>query len=147
AEHLADRLEVEATEVPREEIFFELLQALHLAHQLDRLGVVERLLAVEQVSVSPAELLEIADVTEFLEEILKIPLRIGVLESVLTKLLDRLADAQRQPIEELALLVPARAHLFQRRALEIDDLVELVAHVVERVVQVEFAVTLPHLLA
>ena len=147
AEHLADRLEIQAAEVPREEIFLELLQPLHLAHQFDGLAVFERLLSVEEIPVPPTELLEIADVTELLEEVLKIPLRVAILESVLLKLLDRLAEAQRQPVEKLALLVSAFAHLLQGRAFEIDDPVELVAQVVERMVQVELAVTLAHLLA
>src|SRR5207237_5189163 len=104
AEHFTNRFEIETAEIPGEQVLLELLEALHLAHQLDGLLVVERALTVKQVTVATAKFLEVMDVAELLEQVVKIPLGVRVLETVLLQLLDRLADAQRQPVELLALL-------------------------------------------
>src|SRR6059036_3158025 len=68
-EERAQALEVDRLEVPREQRLLEALQALHLAHQLDRLAVGERLRALEEFAVAPLEVLEVTDVVQLLEQV------------------------------------------------------------------------------
>ena len=62
AQQLAQIVDRDVVEVARHQVLLELLHPLHLAHQVERLLVVEALGAVEHVLVAVAEILQVADV-------------------------------------------------------------------------------------
>src|SRR5512145_2906295 len=68
SEQLLQLLEVHRLQVPGEERLLEPLQALHGAHELDRLRVRERARPMEEVAVAALEILEVAEVVQLLEE-------------------------------------------------------------------------------
>ena len=97
----------DVVEVARHQVLLELLHALHLAHQLERLLVVEALGAVEQMLVALAEVFQVADVLVLLEQRLEIGARLGVLELVALELANRLREPARDPLQLAQLLARA----------------------------------------
>ena len=104
AHHLPQIVGRDGVEVTRHQVLLELLHPLHLAHQVERLLVVEALGAVEQVMVALAEIFEVADVLVFLEQFLEIGARLGVLELMALEFAQRLREPPRYPLK-LAQLV------------------------------------------
>src|SRR5581483_7730624 len=147
-EQRAEALQVDRFEVAGEELLLEPLQPLHLAHELDGLGVGERLRALEQVAEATLEVLQVAEVLELLEEVLERASRV-VLEGELFQALERLGEARRQAVEEIALAGRRLGILRpgERVALDVEQLLEFLADLGERFAQVHLTIAVPHRLA
>src|SRR5262249_56514542 len=102
AEKLAELLGIDGVEVAAEELLLEALPRLHLAHQLEGLGVAERARAVEQVSVPALEVLQVPDVLQLVAQRLVERLGFGVLELVVGERRQRVRQAWRGGRELLA---------------------------------------------
>ena len=111
AQHLAQIIHRDFVEVARHQILLELLHAIHLAHQLERLLVVQALGPVEQVLVALAEVFEVADVLVLLEQRLEIGARLGVLELVALEFANRFREPPRHPLKLAQLLVEFGARM------------------------------------
>ena len=140
----------DGVEVARHQVLLELAHPLHLAHQFERVVVAEALRTVEHVLIAIAKILEVADVLVFLQQLVKVFLRLRVLELVALQLAHRLGQTPRHPRQLALLLLDARLlplHRFECRALAVQNIFELLLHLGERVLQIEVAITLAHLLA
>src|SRR5262249_42552433 len=95
-------------QVSRGEVLLELADRLHLAHELECLGVAERLVAVELVAVLAQEVLELTNVPQLLEEILEVAFGGGILEAVvLREAGERVAEALGEVVKQRPLLTQA----------------------------------------
>ncbi len=105
---------------------------------------------MEHVLVAVAEVFEVADIFVLREQLLEIRFRLLVLELVVLQLANRLGKPPRH-LRKLALLLLDSRLLplerIQRVALAVEDVLEFLLHLGERVLEVEFAVALAHLLA
>ena len=140
----------DGVEVARHQVLLELAHPLHLAHQLERVLVAEALGTVEHVLIAIAKILEVANIFVFLEQLVEVFLRLRVLELVTLELAHRLRQPPRHPRQLALLFLDARLlslERFQRRALAIQDILELLLHLRQRVLQIEVAIALAHLLA
>src|SRR5439155_15658407 len=149
AEERAQALEIDRLEVPGEQRLLEALQALHLAHQLDRLAVGERLRALKEVAVTPLEVLEVADVLQLLEQVFERAARVVVREGMVAQLLERLGEARREAVQRLPLAGGGLAvdEAVERVALEVEQLLQLLAQLAESLAQVDLAIAASHCLA
>ena len=108
---------------------------------------------MEEIAVAAFELLEGADVLELVEQRLVGGRGLGVLELVVRELRERVGEARRKLVEERALARGPLARCVlalepvERLALEVEHLLELLAHLGERGAQVDVAVALAHRLA
>src|SRR5262249_47313465 len=133
AEKGAQRLQVDRLEVAGEELFLEALETLHLPHELDGLAVRERLRPLEEIAVAAVEVLEVADVLELIEQVGERAAGVLVREVVVAQALEGLGDPCRELVEQLA--GPGgvvAATLLERVALEVEELLELLAQLGER---------------
>ncbi len=137
-------------EVARHQVLLELLEPLHLAHQLDRLLEAEALGAVEKMAVAIAKIFEIADVLVLFQPRIKIGLGLGVFEVVALELAERFAQPARHPRDLPLLFLDARLlalELVQGLAFAAQEVLKPLLHLGQRALEVEFAVALAHLLA
>ncbi len=118
-----------------------------IAHHLEGALVIELVGSVERLAVLLHELFEALDVLELLEEVGELAGGLIVFERVVLERGDRVGESVRHLVEkrlfgcEIGIVGLA---LGQRVAFEIEKLVELPAHLVERMAHVEVAVVLAH---
>ncbi len=113
---------------PLSRLLLELLEALDLAHQLERLARSRaRAGPWNELAVAALELLQRADVLELLEQALELGARLVVLELVVAQLLDARRTAARQLSRNAALglrRVARSPRSVERVALEVEQLLE-----------------------
>jgi hypothetical protein len=148
AEQGAQVVEADGLQPAGKQVFLELLEALHFAHQLERGVIVERLGALEQLAVAALKALQRAHVLELLEQALELGPCILVFELVAAQLLDRVREAARQAIELLAFGLGRRVGApLQRVALEIEQLLQTLGDRIEGALEIVLALALAHRLA
>ena len=106
---------------------------------------------MKHLAVAVAEVLQVADILVFGEQLVEVLARLAVFEFVILQLAQRLGEPLRQIGELLHLVLhpglALRPPRLQRVALAIEDVLQALLHLGERVLEVEVAVALADLLA
>src|SRR5262249_42664933 len=146
AEEAAERVRVDALELPREERLLERAEPLELAQELDGLGERQAARPPQLLAVAALQLLEPLDVAQVLQELLEGAAGRVAREGIVAERIDRLGEAVREVVELCALRPDALvvARLIERLALLLEEVVEPFAHLGEGVAEMDVLQALAH---